>query len=496
MADQSIIIIGAGLAGLSTGCYARMNDFNTHIFEHHTGPGGVCTAWKRQGYIIDGCINWLMSCKPGTSFRQMYDELGCFQTNRLMIVDDYCCFYDEKSGNRLAFSADYNRLVADMKALAPEDAIAIDEFIRCCLALRRLDTGIPEPKELINPWNGLAMVWKMRPIIKYIFRYNMPVSDYALRFKNPFLRYCIMNLFVPEMPAYFLFVVLGQLFDGQLGCVEGGSQRFSNAIANRYQQFGGKISYKALVDKIIVKDNRAVGIKLADGTEHFADLIISAADSYSTIFQMLEGNYMNDQIRHRFANWPLFTPIMQISFGVAKEFFEEKPTFNVILHRPLTVAGRKVSGFYLRVFNYDSTLAPTGKTVLQVTLETDYDAWMELKKDEARYETEKTKIAAQALEHIEEMYPGTSKAVEVLDVATPYTFWRYTRNYRGSYEGWLMTKETIQTLLPKTLPGLSNFYMAGQWMEPGGGIPPSLYSGRNVVKTICKKQGKTFKVLI
>lgn len=59
-----------------------------------------------------------------------------------------------------------------------------------------------------------------------------------------------------------------------------------------------------------------------------------------------------------------------------------------------------------------------------------------------------------------------------------------------------MTKTAVQTILPKTVPGLRNFYMAGQWVEPGGGIPPVLYSGRNVVKILCKKEGRPFRTLM
>lgn len=57
---KSLIIIGAGLAGLSTGCYSQMNGCQTHIFKHHTKPGGVATCWKRNGYTIDGGIHFLM----------------------------------------------------------------------------------------------------------------------------------------------------------------------------------------------------------------------------------------------------------------------------------------------------------------------------------------------------------------------------------------------------------------------------------------------------
>jgi phytoene dehydrogenase-like protein len=47
--------------------------------------------------------------------------------------------------------------------------------------------------------------------------------------------------------------------------------------------------------------------------------------------------------------------------------------------------------------------------------------------------------------------------------------------------------------MSKKLPGLESFYMAGQWVEPGGGLPPSALSGRNVIQLICKQDKKHFK---
>ena len=62
---KRVLVIGAGIAGLSTASYLQRNGFDTEIFELHTQPGGLCTAWKRGGYTFDGCIHWLMG--SGTS---------------------------------------------------------------------------------------------------------------------------------------------------------------------------------------------------------------------------------------------------------------------------------------------------------------------------------------------------------------------------------------------------------------------------------------------
>jgi len=83
--------------------------------------------------------------------------------------------------------------------------------------------------------------------------------------------------------------------------------------------------------------------------------------------------------------------------------------------------------------------------------------------------------------------------VVVTDVATPWTTWRYTRNDRGAYEGFLPDPAALMTTLPRKLPGLNGFYMAGQWTIPGGGVPTSILSGQHAVQLLCRDDGFKFR---
>jgi phytoene dehydrogenase-like protein len=76
------------------------------------------------------------------------------------------------------------------------------------------------------------------------------------------------------------------------------------------------------------------------------------------------------------------------------------------------------------------------------------------------------------------------------------TWVRYTGNWKGSYEGWLITKQAFLMRMSKTLPGLKDFYMAGQWVEPGGGVSTVAMSGRNVIQIICKWDKRPFMTTI
>jgi phytoene dehydrogenase-like protein len=147
----------------------------------------------------------------------------------------------------------------------------------------------------------------------------------------------------------------------------------------------------------------------------------------------------------------------------------------------------------VEIGNFDPTLAPPGKTVVKVLFPADYSYWKSLGQDRARYEREKEKIADQIIALLDQRYPGLAGQVEMRDVASPLTWERYTGNWQGSMEGWLMTRETFPPFrMSKTLPGLQNFYMAGQWVEPGGGVPTAALSGRNVIQLLCARERGRF----
>ena len=90
--EKTVLIIGAGFAGLSAGIYARMNGYKTQIFEMHDKPGGLCTSWKRKGYTIDGCIHWLVGSAPETVMHDYWEETGLVPESELIYMDDYQYF--------------------------------------------------------------------------------------------------------------------------------------------------------------------------------------------------------------------------------------------------------------------------------------------------------------------------------------------------------------------------------------------------------------------
>ncbi len=353
------------------------------------------------------------------------------------------------------------------------------------------------PPELMGPFGPFKQLWGMRRVLRYFGgAYNLSVEDFAKSVKNDSLRQILVNLFLPEVPVWFVLLILALLAKKQLGLLEGGCTDFVASMAERYQSLGGEITFSATVKEVIVEDHRAVGVRLADNTEHRADVIVSAGDGHSTIFKLLGGKYVNQAINDRYKDWKLLPPVMTISFGVSRTFPDEPPLNFHFLKIPIVIGKVVVPGFPVRLFNYGARFAPTGSTVVQVLTHTDWEYWHELQKDYPRYDAEKKRVAAEVLARLEVHYPGITSQVVVTDIATPLTTYRYTLNREGSFMGWLPTPKAMRTMVPKTLPGLSNFYMAGQWVAPGGGVPPCLYSGRHVIQILCRRDKKRFSASV
>ena len=493
MAEKSIIIIGAGLAGLSAGCYGQMNGYRTQIFEMRTIPGGLCTSWKRKGYTFDGCIHWLMGSRSGL-FHRFYEELGAVQDRRMVDHEEWLRVEGPEGKTWIVYT-DIDRLEQHMKELSPADAGVIKELCNAARVLTRGEMPMEKPMEQRGLFDMLKMLKMIRRVLtsgKYI---KISTQEYASRFSDPFLRE-VFPFFLDDLAGFSMMGVLSalaELHKHNAGWPIGGSLEFAGAIERRYLELGGEVQYQARVEKVLVDGDRAVGVRLADGTEHHADLVISAADGRTTIFDMLESKYVDDKVRSYYDEWPIFQPYLQVSLGVARDFSREPHSVLMPLEEPINVGDAARRWLHVHHYCYDPTMAPQGKSAVTVTFQNNNHAyWKKLYEDRERYKAEKQSLADAVIARLEKRFPGITGQIEVVDVATPVTYERYTGNWQGSYCGWATTTETMDKSMSRTLPGLGSFCMAGQWVFPGGGVPTALISGRHVMQVICKQDKRPF----
>jgi len=493
--EKRIAIVGSGIAGLSTGCYALMNGYKTTILEMQSIPGGLCTAWKRKGYTFDISMHVLFGSKSGP-FNRMWHELGVLKGREFFYHDELTRI--ESGGKSLSICADPRRLEDQMLALSPADARLTKEFVRLLCGRSIIGAASLKPAEISGPLDYLKMFTAILPLMGTFRKYGrMTIQEFAQRFKDPFLRNAVR--FVIDSPGwpmvrYPMIALAGFMKSAyEDGVPLGGSQKVVFQMAEMFQQLGGEIHYKSKATEVILKNDQAVGVRLEDGTEHLADIVVWAGDGHKLIFDILRGRYLNDEIRRMYKEWTPVLPLVHVALGVARDMSNEPRRLIFELDKGINIAGEEKRWLGVLHHSFDPSMAPPGKSAVEVWYPTRYDYWEALARDRERYEAEKKRIAEVTIAALDKRWPGFASQVEVVDVPTPATYVRYTGNWQGSPDGWYITPDNMKKrAMLRTLPGVSGLYMVGQWTTPFSGTVIAALSGRQLIQLLCKENGKRF----
>jgi len=492
--SDRIVIIGGGIAGLACGCYLQMNGLETEILEAGSALGGLCTAWDRGPYIFDGCLRWLLGTQPCLPFHRIWSELGVTASRRFVSYDEIVRI-EGRQGEVLSVPADLDKLAREFKRVAPEDTTLIDGLVRAARRSAPLKP-IEKPLELMSPLEKLKTGLSYLPMLPVVARWkNVPVSTYLARYQNPFLREALMAMAGDERASALVLVMLLAFRSGNnTGFVIGGSRALAQTLTERYARLGGRVRLNARVASIMVENGKATGVRGTDQTAVPAAAVVSCADGHATVFQMLEGRYVDKKTLYPYQNCAVFPALIQVSLGISTTFPEAPHTLVLLLARPLVVDDTtQHNRLEVTVFRADSALCPEGKMVFTVRLTAHCRFWTSLRDaDPTRYHAEKHRILQKVLAILDARFPDLARHVEATDVATPATFVRWTSNWQGSFQGWLPTPRILGRPFQFVLPGLKDFYMAGHWVVPGGGLPSAALAGRYVAQLICARDGKTF----
>jgi len=493
MNGKKIAIVGAGIAGLSAGCYLQMNGYQTEIFESHKTVGGLCTSWSRNAYMIEGCIHGLLGSAPTHPLYKLWNEL--IEMDKIRFIDDEIKhLYLFEDGSSFTQYANLTILQKSMIDISPEDEDIIVEFIRDTKRFQSVQLSYDKPKEFIDLSGKIKMLKSLRmlPIIKKWI--NVSADEFSKRFRNPLLKNIVKHF---SSPVLFEMFVLSEMDLKRCGYPAIGSLEFAKLFENKYKNCGGKIFYNKKVKKVMTDKNIASGIILDNDEKHYADIIVLAMDGKTAIYDLLDGQYVDKKIQSEYKKADLNTSKIQISFGIRKKIEDLPRTVKIILSSSFQICdGSKFTSFDCQIYNDKQDVKLINRSLLIVQLDTkNGEYWASLRKNDLeKYKNEKNKMAEDLIDILDKQIVGFRSSIEMIDIATPATYIRYTGNWRGSIQGWSNENIFRKNPFKKKLPGIKNLYMIGQWVEPGGGLPNSFKSGRDLAQIICKKHHKTFIV--
>jgi phytoene dehydrogenase-like protein len=487
---RRIVIVGGGIAGLCAAVYAQRCGYQAEVLEMQSMPGGLATSWHRGPYTFETCLHWLAGSNPDGDMHSQWKEVCDIEKLKFIDHDEFVRLETEH-GDSLSFYTNIDRLEEELLKKAPADAVEIRRFISQVRDIGKFK--LPDPSAGWANWSTYLHDLPYLPLLRKLS--HISGKQYGKRFTNPLVRAFFGERDMGQLCALAMIFSLAWMNARNAGYTPGGAQALIRLIQQKLVSLGGRVRLGAKVDRILVEDGAAVGVKLADGEAVPADWVISAADGHATIFDLLGGRYIDKATRKTYETLETFPSYLQVSLGVALDLSQSPPSVTRLLDIPFEVdPGTELRQVGFRIFNFDPTFAPAGKTAITCFLPTrNYEYWVHLQESDPRqYQAEKHRVAEEVISILEKRIPALRLALEVTDVSTPATVIKYTGNWKGSMEGWFLSPGMGFRPLPNTLPGLRRFMMVGQWVMPGGGLPSGMMTARPAIQAICKKDGVPF----
>ena len=475
-----IIIIGAGLGGLTAGAKLAKEGKSVLLIEQHSKPGGCATTFKRHGFTLEVGLHEMDGPSPRDMKNRIFTELEVFGNVEFIKVPEFYHFVSE----RIDISIPHDPVAATsiLKEKFPTEATGIDSFFN----------------QILNP--------KRKPVADELVK-DQSVGEFLDSIiNNEDLKLVLLgNLgYFHDDPysislAYYS-VAQGSYFSGGASFIKGGSQRLSDHLAEFIRKHGGKVMLNHLVTGFIEENGKLAGVIFRqtrrDDSEiqktYAGEIIANAA--MPSIAEMLPDEIAK-RLKEEICNQKTGASLLSIYFGFKHNlknighihystfFFDNSIISLDDIHKNNKGDFSSRSFTFIDYGQIDSCLAPEGKSVGAVCCIDYTSRWEDLSR--AAYMDKKKEVADIFIRRLENHIPGITEEIEYHEVGTPLTVRRYTLNPGGAVYGFAQTpgRSLIDT---SKLP--DNLHFASAWGKTGGGFSGAIYSGFLCAYNILRKR--------
>lgn len=485
------VVVGAGLGGLSTAAFLATNGLRTLVLEQNQVVGGCSQVFRRAGnrYEFDVGVHYIGDCAPGGTVDRLLHGLGLDGRIEFAELDPEGFSTITLPGVTFRVPKGWAAYEERLVEAFPDEE---DGIRRCVGVLRTVagEIGRGRPRRATLWWGTrpLARLFDAcrlsRPARTVIAGecgdYSAPPSKAPVALHAGFLdHYLKAGAFYPK----------------------GGGQVIAARLTEVITAHGSTVRTKARVERILIEDGRAAGVRLVGGEEVRTPVVVSNADIRRTYLELVGAEHLPRRLLRRAERFRMALPLFSLYLAVDFDVRERLPnsTFWIYPHDDLEAmyadvyAGRLPA--HVPVFLTSGTLkdptgshtAPPGQSTLELMTiaPADHATWGvgegpaagERYSRDPHYLAAKERLAEAVLDTASLVIPDLRDRIVYRDASTPVTQERFTLSTGGAVYGLEMTIDQLGPFRPSVRTAIPGLFLAGASTRHQHGIVATLNGG-------------------
>jgi phytoene desaturase len=490
MPDMDVVIIGAGMGGLTCGCLLAQKGLKILMIEKNQKVGGCCSSFERDGFSFDLSVQSIGECQEGGRLWRLLRTLNLLDEVHFIPLEPAREYHFP--GRRVIQSSRLEPHIENLSSLFPKERKGIEEVYA---VLRKIFEEFSSLRSSLD-WFEPSSFSSQYPLLsRYKDRtYGELLNEFI---SHPFLKTLLSirssyGLLPPEeISAVGMAGIEMSYFNYGVSCVEGKVQQLPLKMGEALEKLGAQILTGHEVDEILTEDKRAIGVRLKDGREITGKVVISNIDAHRTFLELIGEEHLPGGFRSKLKGMRPSLSYFILYLGIEGKLDELPVSNNEVFYETQlqkefeSLHENRISErapFYLLVpSKVNPSHAPEGNSTLCLSCKTSYHfspRW-----DRAIQEQLSQRLINQASVFV----PNLGKRVRIKIETTPKTIEQWTGNRWGAAYGWAQVpRQSGIYRLSRTAP-ISNLYLTGHWTSPGGGIAGVVASGELTAEAVMNR---------
>ncbi len=518
--NYDIVIIGAGISGLTAAAIAGKFGLKCCILEKEPKAGGYLAGFSKDGFHFDTAIHWLNQCNKDEMAGRIFNLIGS-DSPKIKTMQKIHRFKGETYDYLLTNNPDElkEELISDF----PHEEKGIRKFF---YAAKKIGEGSLKYANLFRteeslstfekPFFKLKLLKFVLPLIKYVFYSGEKGVPKGLNkfFKDKNLH----KLYSSEKDLLScLFPIAWAYNNGYQITEKGGARVFIQWLMHVNKKLGNDLILNAEVKKLGITNKTCESILYQQKGKEYqlkSKYIIATNDIETLYTKMLPKEAVSSKFKTKLNDAILYSSAVTVSIaidcpaedlGISQELISI--TKEGIKRDEHNCGDPLISDIsVLAPSARDKSLTPEGKGLISLLIPAyiDYKNYWQTEKDEngnyirgEKYQKLKTEVAETLIKRVEkELSIDINNHIIFYDVSTPITYFRYTGNKNGTMMGARPGKKNMQAGIAHHQTPIKNLFLGGHWAELGGGVPICAKTAINSVLLVLNKENKeSFKLL-